>query len=107
MQAPWYRRLSLDPYIGALLGVIVLASVLPLRGETAHVFGIATKLAIGLLFFFHGAKLPREAVMAGLTQWRLHLAVLATTFILFPLIGLAMQGLPPWLLPPWPFPPWE
>ncbi len=98
-QATWYRRLSLDPYIGALLGVVVLASLLPLRGEPAQAFGIATKLAIGLLFFFHGAKLPREAVLAGLTQWRLHLAVITATFVLFPLIGLAMRGLPPTLLP--------
>src|SRR5262249_52988614 len=41
----------------------------------------------------------REAVIAGLVNWRLHLVVLATTFALFPLLGLAIQQLPAAILP--------
>ena len=41
-----------------------------------------------MLFFLHGGKLSREAVVAGASHWRLHLVVAASTFILFPAIGL-------------------
>ncbi|KJT28411.1 bile acid/Na+ symporter family transporter, partial [Salmonella enterica subsp. enterica serovar Heidelberg str. RI-11-013374] len=34
-----------------------------------------TTAAIALLFFMHGAKLSREAIIAGGSHWRLHLWV--------------------------------
>ncbi len=95
----WIRRLAPDPYILAILFMVVLASVLPVQGPTAAAFGAITKIAIGLLFFLHGAKLSREAVIGGLTHWRLHLTVLTTTFGLFPLLGLAARQIPETLLP--------
>nr|WP_278253710.1 bile acid:sodium symporter family protein [Caulobacter sp. CCUG 60055] len=88
-----------DPYILALLGMVVLASLLPARGEAAVGLGWATKLAIALLFFLHGAKLSREAVIAGIAHWRLHLTVLASTFVLFPILGLGVMLLPETILP--------
>lgn len=90
-------RGALDPYILALLATVALASLLPARGGAARVVDVAANAAIVVLFFLHGAKLSREAIMAGAGNWRLHGAVLATTFILFPLLGLAMaaiSGLP-------------
>jgi sodium/bile acid cotransporter 7 len=45
--------------------MVVLASILPVRGEAAHGLNMIVKLAIALLFFLHGAKLSREAVVAG------------------------------------------
>jgi len=51
---------------------------------------------IALLFFMHGAKLSREAVVSGLTHWRLHLLVLLVTFVAFPILGLVLK---PVLLP--------
>lgn len=39
----------------------------------------------------HGAKLPREAILGGITHWRLHLLVFASTFILFPLLGWVLR----------------
>ena len=93
-------RLKIDPYIIALVSAVVIASLLPARGEIAVGFGWLTKLAIALLFFLHGAKLSREAVIAGLAHWRLHLTVLMSTFALFPLLGLATTHLPAWLLTP-------
>jgi len=71
-----------------LIATIVLASFLPVQGDFAEWFGIATKIAVGLLFFLHGARLSREAVVAGVTHWRLHLAVALSTFVLFPILGL-------------------
>jgi sodium/bile acid cotransporter 7 len=85
-----------DSFTLALIGTVGLGSVLPCRGLAAAVFGVSTDVAVGLLFFLHGAKLSREAVLAGATHWRLHALVLATTFIVFPLLGLAFK---PLLLP--------
>ncbi|MGK5062976.1 bile acid:sodium symporter family protein [Janthinobacterium sp. LB3P112] len=87
------RNLQPDNFTIALLVTVALASFLPCTGTTAVVFGHVTTVAIGALFFLHGAKLSREAVVAGVMHWRLHLLVLASTFILFPLLGLALRPL--------------
>ena len=87
------RNLKPDNFTIALLVTVALASFLPCTGTTAVVFGHVTTVAIGALFFLHGAKLSREAVVAGVMHWRLHLLVLASTFILFPLLGLALRPL--------------
>ena len=46
---------------------------------------------MGLLFFLHGAQLSRQAIVAGLSHWRLHLVVVASTFVLFPLLGWVLR----------------
>ncbi len=93
--SPWARRLKPDAYSLAIVGCVGLASLLPARGGFAQGFHHATALAIALLFFLHGARLPREAVIAGLAHWRLHLLVFGCTFVLFPLAGLALSVLLP------------
>jgi sodium/bile acid cotransporter 7 len=84
-------KLKIDTYILLLFGMVVLATVLPVRGEAATIVGWVVKIAIALLFFLHGAKLSREAVVAGLTHWRLHLTILAFTFVMFPALGLLIS----------------
>jgi len=88
------RRLLPDRFTLALLGTVVLASLWPCRGEGARWFGGLADVAIALLFFLHGAKLSRRAALAGFAHWRLHLVVLASTFALFPLLGVLAR---PWL----------
>lgn len=83
-----------EPFILMLLGTVLLASVLPARGAFAPVAAYAADAGIVLLFFLHGAKLSREAIWEGARNWRLHLAVLATTFMVFPLLGLALATVP-------------
>jgi len=87
------RRLAPDTFTLCLLGTVALASILPCSGRTAIALGKLTTVAIGLLFFLHGAKLSREAMVSGLTHWRLHLLVLASTFVMFPLLGVVMKPL--------------
>jgi solute carrier family 10 (sodium/bile acid cotransporter), member 7 len=84
----------LDPVVALLMGTVVLASVLPARGEWAQVAAGAADLGIVLLFFLHGAKLSREALWEGVRNVRLHAAVLAVTYVLFPLLGLGFSNLP-------------
>lgn len=83
-----------EPFILMLLGTVLLASLLPARGQAAAIAADAADVGIVLLFFLHGAKLSREAIWDGARNWRLHLTVLATTFVLFPLLGLACSRLP-------------
>ena len=82
-----------DNFTLALLGAVTLASLLPCQGSVAVGFDWLTNIAVGLLFFLHGAKLSRAAIISGLTHWRLHAVVLLTTFLMFPLLGLALRPL--------------
>lgn len=82
-----------DKFILTMLAVVALASVLPARGPMEQALGWITNLAIALLFFLHGAKLSREAMVAGMGHWRLHLVVFGCTFVLFPLLGLLLKPL--------------
>lgn len=91
-------RVLPDGFTVALVATVGLASLFPARGGGALAVADASVLAIGLLFFLHGARLPREAVLAGLGHWRLHLLVLAATFVLFPALALMGQALAPGVL---------
>jgi sodium/bile acid cotransporter 7 len=93
------KRFLPDTFTIMLVCTVVLASILPIHGVWADWFGTATDIAIGLLFFLHGARLSRDVVIAGALHWRLHLTILATTFALFPLLGVAIGFVPEDILP--------
>ncbi|MDH4555137.1 bile acid:sodium symporter [Pseudomonas sp. BN417] len=84
-------RLLPDNFTLTLITVVATATLLPAQGQVAVAFSWITNIAIGLLFFLHGAKLSRDAVIAGAGHWRLHLLVFICTFGLFPLLGLALK----------------
>jgi sodium/bile acid cotransporter 7 len=93
-------RLRPDPFIVALLGAAIVASFLPATGVVLDVLRWASVVAIGLLFFLYGARLSTAETMAGLTRWQLHVVILSTTYVVFPLLGLATQLLQGNLLRP-------
>jgi sodium/bile acid cotransporter 7 len=95
-----FARFLPDGFTLAVLGTVVLAAFLPCRGEAARLVKIASQVAIALLFFLQGARLSRKAVLAGILHWRLHLMIFGMTFVVFPLIGLALQPLSGTLLAP-------
>lgn len=80
-----------DPLIQGIILASLLAFLLPASGTFADVFDVLTKLAIAFLFFLYGARLSTSEAMRGLTHWRLHLIILAFTFVVYPLIGLAVR----------------
>ncbi|MGP0060101.1 MAG: bile acid:sodium symporter family protein [Beijerinckiaceae bacterium] len=86
-----YARFLPDPFTIALVGTVVLAALLPAEGQAATFVNDLGIFAIALLFFLHGARLPREAIIAGIVHWRLQLMILGSTFVLFPILG--------WILP--------
>ena len=93
------RRFLPDTFTLLLVCTVLLASLLPASGSFAGYFAVATNLAIALLFFLHGARLSRDVVIAGVLHWRLHLAILMTTFAIFPFLGLAVGFIPESILP--------
>ncbi|MCF8781538.1 bile acid:sodium symporter family protein [Rhodococcus ruber] len=88
----------LDPFLVGILTTVAVAGLLPASGTVLNIFTWAAKIAIGLLFFLYGARLSTREAFEGLRHWRLHLTILATTFALFPLLGLATKMLVPTVL---------
>jgi len=89
-----------DPYIIALVSTVLLASFLPCRGQAAHWATFLQDTAICVLFFVHGAKLSREAIIKGSGNWRLHASVFASTYGLFPALGIALSAASAYFLSP-------
>ena len=92
------RSFPVDPFIIALIVAAALGFLLPASGAAAPAIGYLTKASIALLFFLQGVRLQRAAVIAGLSHWRLQLLTLACTFILFPVLGMALHASVPGLL---------
>ncbi|NCI78566.1 MULTISPECIES: bile acid:sodium symporter family protein [Acinetobacter] len=90
------KLLALDRFTLLLVAMVLLASFLPVSGSAAHAFNVITTIAIAILFFLHGAKLSREAIVQGIMHWKFHVLVFAFTFAVFPILGLLAK---PVLLP--------
>ncbi|WP_064076013.1 bile acid:sodium symporter family protein [Prescottella equi] len=88
-------RFYIDGFILAIVAVAILGSLFPVSGGGQTVLDWATKIAIGFLFLLYGARLSPAEALQGLKHWRLHSVVFAATFVLFPLIGLALRILVP------------
>lgn len=93
----WSKKI--DWFLTAIIVAAVVASFLPARGVGVDVVSWVTKVMIFILFFLYGARLHPEDALKGLRHWRLHLTILAFTFVLFPLLGLGLGLLSPMLIP--------
>ena len=82
-----------DPLIVLIILAVILAVIAPARGDFAEIFGQLTNIAIAFLFFLYGARLSTQEALNGLKHWRLHLTILAFTFVVYPLIGIALLPL--------------
>lgn len=86
-------RAGLDWFLLALLGMIGLAWLWPEPGIQQGFWSLDTFADVGvsLIFFFYGLKLSPDKLRAGLTNWRLHLTIHLTTFVLFPVVVYAAK----------------
>ncbi|WP_441250707.1 bile acid:sodium symporter family protein [Kitasatospora sp. McL0602] len=94
------HRIGIDGYLLLLLGTVGVATLLPATGSAATVVSGSVSTAVGLLFFLYGARLSPAEALAGARHWRLHLLILACTFVLFPLLGEATRLLPDGVIGP-------
>ena len=88
-------KVRIDGFLAGMVLAIILAALFPAPGAHGGVLRpeLLTKLGIALIFFLNGAMLSFKALKDGILRWRLHLIIQASTFILFPLIGLAFLAI--------------
>ena len=87
--------MRIDPFVIAIALSIVASYFFPQLGASDSVvpIDIISSLGISLIFFFYGLKLSTEAIRSGIRNWKLHVVVQGTTFIIFPLLVLAFYPL--------------
>src|SRR5690554_617543 len=80
--------MKIDKFVIAIIISIIIAYFFPQLGTKDSSIPLDTiaSFGISLIFFFYGLKLSTEAIKSGLKNWRLHIVVQASTFVLFPLI---------------------
>ena len=88
-------RVGLDWFILALLAMIGLAKLWPEPGIQEGLFSLSSVATYGvsLIFFFYGLKLNFSQLREGLRNYRLHLVIHLTTFVVFPAVVLAARSL--------------
>jgi len=82
--------MKIDRFVIALLAAVVVAYLFPDfgTGEPGKVLGNITNVGVSLIFFFYGLKLSPDKIKSGLSNWRLHVLVQVSSFILFPVLVL-------------------
>ena len=79
-------------YMLSLVAAAILGLLFPEPGSKGGVLhlDLVTQLGVMLVFFLHGANLAPKSLRQGIANWRLHVFVQASTYVLFPVIGLAI-----------------
>lgn len=89
------KYIKADSFVLLILFSVLLASFFPVRDASVENFlKVVSQVGIFLLFFMHGAKLSREAIISGITNWKMHLLVVLLTFALFPILGFFLGYFP-------------
>lgn len=88
-------NLGIDGFIIALFMAIALAYVWPQGGTGKGIFSLSqlANHGVSIIFFFYGLKLDTHSLRQDLKNWKLHLLLQTSTFILFPLIILPLRPL--------------
>ncbi|WP_165732505.1 bile acid:sodium symporter family protein [Polaribacter sp. 20A6] len=86
-------NIKIDKFVVSIIIVILLAYLFPQWGTQENKFPINTISSIGisLIFFFYGLKLSPSKLKAGLKNWKLHVLVQLSTFLIFPLLVLLVH----------------
>ena len=88
-------RIKLDKFVVSIIIIIIIAYFFPQWGlESSPVpLDLIGTLGISLIFFFYGLKLSPQKLKAGLSNYKLHILVQASTFLLFPVLVLLFRPL--------------
>ncbi|KXV69603.1 bile acid:sodium symporter [Acetobacter malorum] len=89
---------KIDPFLTALICAVLLATVLPCKGNATRILEYVTDACIMVMFFMQGIKLERRAILENMRNWKLQGLVLVCTFLLFPFLGVSLHALAPGLL---------
>ncbi|OAN44739.1 bile acid:sodium symporter [Paramagnetospirillum marisnigri] len=85
-------RIGIDAFLIGLVGMVGLAWLLPDLGRSGGwlAMDVVATWGVALVFLLYGLTLPPERLKAGMLNWRLHLLVQLSTFVLFPVLMLAV-----------------
>lgn len=85
--------MKFDFFIVYLLISIVIAYFFPHLAiyRDGAVLEILTSVGVSLIFFFYGLKLSFQQIKSGLSNWKLHVVVQLSTFLLFPILVLLFR----------------
>jgi sodium/bile acid cotransporter 7 len=84
-----------DWFISGLFLMILVAWLKPGIGmdlKPIHL-GLVIDIGVVLIFFFYGLKLDPARLKVGMNNWKMHVAIQLTTFLLFPLLILPFYPL--------------
>lgn len=89
------KNIKIDYFVVAILLSVAIAYWFPQPGlsDSSVPLDAISSWGIALIFFFYGLKLSTGEIKSGLKNWKLHLVVQGSTFLLFPLIILAFYPL--------------
>lgn len=79
--------MKFNGFIAALLFSILVAWFFP-EGPEVLPLKTITDIGIGFIFFFYGLKLSPAEFKAGFYNYKVHILVQLTTFVVFPLLAL-------------------
>ena len=82
------QKIKIDRFVLAIILSVIMAYIFPQLGAKDSPVPLDTigSIGISLIFFFYGLSLENEAIKNGLKNWKLHITVHASTFILFPVL---------------------
>src|SRR5690606_31182036 len=88
-------KAGINTFFFLLVFSIALAYFFPEFGTDNNIvpFILLTYYGISLIFFFYGVKLSLKNLIQGLSNWKLHLLIQATTFLVFPAVILILNAL--------------
>lgn len=89
------QKAGLNTFFFLLIGMIFLAKTFPELGSADSPLPLKTITGAGIsvIFFFYGVKLSPQQLRSGLSNWKLHVLVQSTTFLIFPLFVLALHAI--------------
>lgn len=81
-------KFKIDKFVIGILISITLAYFFSNWGsdKSPIPLDLISTVGISFIFFFYGLKLSVEKIKTGLKNWKLHLLIQLTTFVLFPLL---------------------
>jgi sodium/bile acid cotransporter 7 len=85
-------KAGINTFFFLLILSIFLAWLFPEWGRRGSFvpFEEVTYYGVAIIFFFYGVKLSPQSLRAGLSNWKLHLLIQTTTFVVFPVFILLL-----------------
>lgn len=85
-------KIGLDGFLIALIISVIIAYLWPEPGLSRSRFSMAwfADIGVSVIFFFYGLRLSIQTLRSDLYNWKLHISIQSTTFVVFPLLLLLL-----------------